>query len=37
MKEPRIRDSRLRQTGKRISMQLKLRTAAGALAQGKAD
>lgn len=37
MKEPRIRDSRLRQTGRRISMQLKLSTAAGALAQGSAD
>lgn len=37
MKEPRSRDSRFRHTGRRISMQLKLRTAAGALAQDKAD
>lgn len=36
-KEPRIRDSRFRHTGSRISKQLKLRTAAGALAQAKAD
>lgn len=36
-KEPRSRDSRFLHTGRRISMQLKLRTAAGALAQGKPD
>lgn len=36
-KEPRIRESRFLHTGSRISMQLKLRTAAGALAQAKAD
>lgn len=36
-KEPRIRDSRFLQTGRRISRQLKLRTAAGALAQANAD
>ena len=37
MKEPRSRDSRFLHTGRRISMQLKLSTAAGALAQAKAD
>lgn len=36
-KEPRTRDSRFLHTGRRISRQLKLRTAAGALAQAKAD
>lgn len=36
-KEPRSRDSRFLHTGRRMSMQLKLRTAAGALAQAKAD
>lgn len=30
-------DSRFLQTGRRISMQLKLRTAAGALAHARAD
>lgn len=36
-KFPRIRDSRFLHTGNRISMQLKLSTAAGALAQARAD
>lgn len=36
-KFPRIRDSRFLHTGSRISRQLKLRTAAGALAQARAD
>lgn len=36
-KLPRIRDSRFLHTGSRISMQLKLSTAAGALAQARAD
>lgn len=37
MKEPLNRDNRFLHTGRRISRQLKLRTAAGALAQAKAD
>lgn len=36
-KEPRMSDSRFLHTGRRISMQLKFRTAAGALAQARAD
>lgn len=36
-KEPRTRDSRFLHTGRRINKQLKLRTAAGALAQARAD
>lgn len=35
--EPRMSDSRFLHTGSRISMQLKFRTAAGALAQARAD
>jgi hypothetical protein len=35
--EPLRKDSRFRQTGNRISMQLKFRQAAGALARASAD